>query len=50
MRFYILGEKNGGSIQETFYTINLKNAKTYFLGQLKEFYQEGRDMRALQDL
>lgn len=51
MRFNVLGEKDGGSIQETFYTINLKNAKTYFLGQLREFYQEGgEDMSPLQDL
>src|SRR5207302_5784429 len=38
-----------GSLQETFYTLNLTNAKDYFATQLRDLYeQEGR--QALQDL
>ena len=49
MRFRILGEKNAGSIEETFYTLNLRNAKTYFIGQLEELYhQEG--LAGIQDI
>ena len=40
LRFKILGENGGGSIQETFYTLNLSNAKTYFTGQCQELYQQ----------
>lgn len=36
LRFNILGEQGGGSIQETFYTLNLSNAKIYFKEQLRE--------------
>lgn len=38
LRFRILGETNGGSIEETFYTLNLSNAKTYFTEQFRELY------------
>jgi hypothetical protein len=38
LRFRILGEAGGGSIQETFYTLNLSNAKTYFSGQFRALY------------
>jgi uncharacterized protein with ParB-like and HNH nuclease domain len=42
LRFRILGEDGGGAIEETFYTLNLSNAKTYFAGQLRELHgQEG---------
>jgi uncharacterized protein with ParB-like and HNH nuclease domain len=42
LRFQILGEEGGGSIQETFYTLNLSNAKTYFTEQFRELHkQEG---------
>lgn len=42
LRFRILGEEGGGSIEETFYTLNLSNAKFYFIEQLREVYrQEG---------
>lgn len=42
LRFQILGEEGGGSMQETFYTLNLSNAKTYFTEQLRELHkQEG---------
>lgn len=42
LRFQILGEEGGGSVQETFYTLNLSNAKTYFTEQFRELHkQEG---------
>lgn len=42
LRFQILGEDGGGYIQETFYTLNLSNAKTYFTEQIRELHtQEG---------
>lgn len=41
LRFRIFGE-DGGAVKETFYTLNLSNAKTYFLHQLiKVHEQEG---------
>jgi hypothetical protein len=40
LRFRILGEEGGGSIEETFYTLNLSNAKTYFSEQLRELYDK----------
>jgi len=48
LRYRILNEAGPGSIQETFYTLNLSNAKLYFEEQLKELYaREGK--RGLQD-
>ena len=35
LRFRILGEVGGGSIEETFYTLNLSNAHAYFTGQFR---------------
>ena len=44
LRYRILGERGGGSVQETFYTLNLANALRYFSEQLDELYlQEGQD-------
>ncbi len=44
LRFRIFGEAGGGSVEETFYTLNLNNAKTYFAEQLRDLYrQEGRE-------
>ncbi|OQW66781.1 DUF262 domain-containing protein [Methylomonas sp. 11b] len=40
LRFQILGEDGGGFVQETFYTLNLSNAKTYFTEQLRELHRE----------
>lgn len=40
LRFRILGEEGGGSIEETFYTLNLSNAKTYFSEQFRELYDK----------
>ena len=49
LRFRILGEEGGGSVEETFYTLNLSNAKTYFTEQLRELHeQEG--LEGLQDV
>lgn len=39
LRFKILGEEGSGSVQETFYTLNLNNAKIYFSEQLDELYK-----------
>src|SRR6266542_6532046 len=39
LRFNILGEDGGGTIEETFYTLNLSNAKTYLTEQLSELHQ-----------
>jgi hypothetical protein len=42
LRYRILDESNPGLVQETFYTLNLSNAKTYFYKQLEELHkQEG---------
>jgi len=40
LRFRILGEDGGGSIEETFYTLNLSNAKTYFSEQFRALYDK----------
>jgi hypothetical protein len=49
LRFQIFGESGGGLQQETFYTLNLSNAKTYFKDQILELYeQEG--IRGIQEI
>ena len=49
LRYRILNEPGSGSVQETFYTLNLSNAKEYFSGQLQALYaQEG--LKGLQDV
>jgi uncharacterized protein with ParB-like and HNH nuclease domain len=40
LQHQILGERGGGGIEETFYTLNLGNAQTYFWGQIEEFYRQ----------
>ena len=40
LRHMILGEPGRGSIEETFYTLNLDNAKRYFAGQLNALHAE----------
>jgi uncharacterized protein with ParB-like and HNH nuclease domain len=40
LRFQILGEEGKGFVQETFYTLNLSNAKTYFTEQFRELYEQ----------
>lgn len=43
-RYRILGERGGGNAQETFYTLNLGNAKKYFSEQITELHsQKGVD-------
>ena len=36
LRYRILGEPGAGSVKETFYTLNLSNAKDYFTEQLRD--------------
>ena len=44
-RHKILGEANAGTLQETYYTLNLANAKEYFLKQLEAVMaQDGLSM------
>lgn len=40
LRYRIFNEPNSGSIQETFYTLNLENAKRFFKENLHNYYQE----------
>ena len=49
LRYRIFNEPGAGTIEETFYTLNLKNAKHFFSEQFKELYsQEG--LKGLQDV
>ncbi len=49
LRYRILGEEGAGAIDETFYTLNLKNAKEYFSAQLAALYEEA-GKQGLQDV
>jgi hypothetical protein len=49
LRYRILGEEGGGSVQETFYTLNLSNAKRYFAEQLTELHKQA-GLPALHDV
>jgi len=40
LKYRIFKEPNSGTIQETFYTLNLENAKNFFKENLNNFYQE----------
>ena len=40
MRYRILGEVGGGTVFETFYTLNLSNGKRYFKEQLRAWHRE----------
>ena len=40
LRHRIFREPNSGTIQETFYTLNLENAKNFFRENLENFYQK----------
>ena len=40
LRFRILGEVGGGTVFETFYTLNLSNGKRYFKEQLRAWHEE----------
>lgn len=37
MKHLVLGEQGGGTISETFYTLNLSNAKTFFTKHLRDW-------------
>jgi uncharacterized protein with ParB-like and HNH nuclease domain len=39
LRYKILNETGQGTLQETFYTLNLSNAKDYFSAQLRDLYE-----------
>ncbi|MBP0723931.1 DUF262 domain-containing protein [Bacillus sp. RG28] len=39
LRHKVLGEPNSGSITETFYTLNLENAKQFFKDNLENYYE-----------
>ena len=39
LKYKIFGQKYGGSIKETYYTKNLKNAKEFFSRELKRYYE-----------
>ena len=49
MRYRILGEAGGGTVSETFYTLNLKNGKDYFKQQLQILYKDQKES-GLQDI
>ena len=40
MRYRILGEEDGGTVSETFYTLNLSNGKRYFKERLRTWHKE----------
>ena len=40
MRYRILGEEGGGTVSETFYTLNLSNGKHYFKEQLRALHEK----------
>lgn len=40
MRYKVLGEDYAGTVDETFYTLNLENAKNFFDGKIKEVYEQ----------
>jgi len=40
LKHRILNSPNGGTIQETFYTLNLENAKNFFIENLNNYFQK----------
>ena len=46
LRYRIFQEENAGTISETFYTLNLENAKNFFMANLREYI----DSHSLNDL
>jgi uncharacterized protein with ParB-like and HNH nuclease domain len=40
LKYRIFNEPNSGMIQETFYTLNLENAKRFFAENLKNYYEK----------
>jgi len=49
LRYRILDEVGGGSVQETFYTLNLSNAKRYFTEQFSALHEHA-GLVGLQDI
>ena len=49
MRYQVLGEVGGGTVFETFYTLNLSNGKRYFKEQLRAWHK-GEGISGLQSL
>lgn len=49
LRYNILNEVGGGSVRETFYTLNLSNAKRYFTKQFSELHVQS-GLSGLQDI
>ena len=49
MRYRILGEESGGTVLETFYTLNLSNGKRYFKERLRAWHKE-KGVSGLQDI
>ena len=49
LRYRIFDEVGGGTVQETFYTLNLSNAKHYFTEQFNELHQQ-EGLSGLQDI
>lgn len=40
LKYRIFNEEDSGTIQETFYTLNLENAKQFFADNLKNYYEK----------
>lgn len=49
LRYKIFGEAGGGLLEDTFYTLNLRNARDYFFEQIQEFYKQ-EEMKGLQEI
>ncbi len=49
MRYRILREEGGGTVEETFYTLNLCNGKYYFAEQLRAWHEE-KGISGLRDI
>ena len=50
MRYCILNEAGGGTVSETFYTLNLSNAKQFFAEQLREWHKSAAGTEGLKSL
>jgi hypothetical protein len=49
MRYRIFNEPNPGHLQETFYTLNLENAKVFFLENLRRYFYQ-KNLLGLEEL
>lgn len=50
LRYRILGETDGGTVSETFYTLNLSNAKLFFAEQLRNWHKSAAGIEGLKNL